>query len=57
MYRRAAHFKTFSWSGGEAAAPRVRPAPSGMIPKVTNLQIEINNLRAMATMAIRRVRP
>jgi hypothetical protein len=32
-------------------------APSGTIPKVANLQIEINNLRAMATIAIRRVRP
>jgi hypothetical protein len=32
-------------------------APSGTIPKVTNRQIAINNLRAMATMAMRRVRP
>ena len=32
-------------------------APSGTIPKVVNRQIAINNLRAIATMAIRRVRP
>jgi len=32
-------------------------APSGTIPKVANRQIAINNFRAMATMAIRRVRP
>ena len=32
-------------------------APSGTIPKVANHQIAINNLRAMATMAMRRVRP
>ena len=32
-------------------------APSGTIPKVAKRQMAINNLRAMATMAMRRVRP
>ncbi len=32
-------------------------ARSGTIPKVANRQIAINNLRAMATMAMRRVHP
>ena len=32
-------------------------APSGTIPNFANRQIAINNLRAMATIAMRRVRP
>ena len=32
-------------------------APSGTMPNLANRQIAINNLRAMATMAMRRVRP
>ena len=32
-------------------------APSGAIPKLTNRQMAISSLRAIAMMAIRRVRP